>query len=317
MVNFLQFTLSRFIFTISPQGELHLPPFIGSAIRGGLGHSLRSVACFGDSQDCAPCQHKDSCHYHQIFEPSPPANADHLTNLASIPRPFIVAPLTRGDTRKPRDPIAFHLTLIGTVTSFLPYFILAFEELGKMGLGRDKTPFIVENVKFLPIEGSPQQIYSHNEHILHDSWKPYSIQDILERFGDNPAEHLTLRFITPTRIEHKGIYEIAPQFEDLLRALLRRISALAYFYCHLELDLDYKGLIAWAEQVGIAQDNLRWEKLVRRSSRQGRKIDISGFIGEIEYAGELAEFMPVIRLGEIIGVGKGAAFGLGRYEVGN
>jgi CRISPR/Cas system endoribonuclease Cas6 (RAMP superfamily) len=100
-----------------------------------------------------------------------------------------------------------------------------------------------------------------------------------------------------------------------VRALLRRISALAYFYCGFELELDYKGLIKRAGRVDTAQESLRWEKLQRNSSRQGRKLDISGFLGEIEYVGELSEFYPLLMLGELVGVGKGAAFGLGGYEV--
>jgi CRISPR/Cas system endoribonuclease Cas6 (RAMP superfamily) len=55
-----------------------------------------------------------------------------------------------------------------------------------------------------------------------------------------------------------------------------------------------------------------WE---RYSSRQEQRINMGGFVGEITFEGDLRPFMPLIEAGEVLHVGKGTAFGLGRYEV--
>jgi len=44
-------------------------------------------------------------------------------------------------------------------------------------------------------------------------------------------------------------------------------------------------------------------------------MKMGGFVGEVEYRGELTEFVPLLMLGEKLRVGKATGFGLGRYEV--
>lgn len=45
-------------------------------------------------------------------------------------------------------------------------------------------------------------------------------------------------------------------------------------------------------------------------------MKLGGFIGEIEYKGEaITEFLPLIVAGEILHVGTGTSFGLGKYEI--
>ena len=44
-------------------------------------------------------------------------------------------------------------------------------------------------------------------------------------------------------------------------------------------------------------------------------MKMGGFVGKVEYKGDLSEFIPLLRLGEVIHVGKGIVFGLGRYEI--
>jgi hypothetical protein len=55
---------------------------------------------------------------------------------------------------------------------------------------------------------------------------------------------------------------------------------------------------------------------VRRfSSRQGQKMDLPGVIGHFWWRGgsALDGLWPLLRFGELVQVGKGAALGFGRY----
>jgi hypothetical protein len=105
-------------------------------------------------------------------------------------------------------------------------------------------------------------------------------------------------------------------FELLVRNLLRRVSLLAAVHGRGRLELDYRGLIALAREVRMSKCALRWHDWERYSNRQQTKMNMGGFIGEVDYrGGALREFLPLIAAGEILHVGSGTSFGLGRYKI--
>ena len=55
-----------------------------------------------------------------------------------------------------------------------------------------------------------------------------------------------------------------------------------------------------------------WERYL---ARQDTRMKMGGFVGRVEYQGNLREFFPLLKLGEVVHVGKGTGFGLGRYKV--
>ncbi len=42
---------------------------------------------------------------------------------------------------------------------------------------------------------------------------------------------------------------------------------------------------------------------------------MGGFVGDITFEGDIEPFMPIIKAGEVIHVGKGTGFGLGKYAI--
>jgi hypothetical protein len=124
-----------------------------------------------------------------------------------------------------------------------------------------------------------------------------------------------LHFITPTRLVYAEALTSTPDFHVLIRTLLRRLSNLAYFHCGAALDLDFRGLIAAAEQVETVESELRWCDWERYSARQDTRMKLGGFVGRVTYRGDLQPFLPLLQLGEIVHVGKGTSFGLGKYGI--
>jgi CRISPR/Cas system endoribonuclease Cas6 (RAMP superfamily) len=70
-----------------------------------------------------------------------------------------------------------------------------------------------------------------------------------------------------------------------------------------------------AEQVAITAQSLHWEDWERYSTRQEDRMKLDGMVGSIRYTGPLDPFLPYLRLGEYIHVGKNTAFGLGQMAV--
>jgi hypothetical protein len=118
-----------------------------------------------------------------------------------------------------------------------------------------------------------------------------------------------------TRIKYEDNFAGKIEFHMLIRSLLRRLSSLAYFHHGEELILDFTGLIERANEVKLIEDRMRWVDWERYSSRQEGKLNMGGVVGLAVYEGDLAEFVPLLRLGELVHVGKGAVFGMGKYEL--
>jgi len=231
--------------------------------------------------------------------------------------------------------------LIGRAIDYLPYFIYTFDELGKIGIGKGRGRYELRRVKSLesgvksekkgceevipqktgiPRENLDEIIYSSDTKTI----KPFTPSllnfesSILnsEEILSFESSILNLSFITPTRIIYKGHLTINLEFHILIRQILRRLSLLSYFHCGIDpSQWDFKGIIEKSRQVIVKQRNLTWYDWERYSFRQDTRMKMGGFVGEITFEGNIEPFMPLIRAGEVLHVGKGTAFGLGKYEI--
>ena len=169
----------------------------------------------------------------------------------------------------------------------------------------------MEGVTWIDSEGIEKEIYDGQKKVLSNSFRPLTILDL-------PLIHsdlITIHYLTPTRITYEGQLHTAPEFHVIIRNLLRRLSNLAYFHCGGEFTLDFKGIIEKSKEIETRDGDVHWHDWERYSARQDTRMKMGGFIGKVEYRGQLAEFLPLLRLGERLHVGKGTGFGLGRYEI--
>jgi CRISPR-associated endoribonuclease Cas6 len=233
------------------------------------------------------------------------------------PHPFVLLPpLGRKSIYQAGETLTFGCTLIGRGIDYLPYFIYTFERLGaRHGLGKGRGRFTVEDVRWLPPGGEPTVIYQGADQTLHSTFHPLHVQDLAQAAAPASLQTLTLRFLTPIRLVYGGSLTETPEFHVLMRVLLRRLSNLAYFHCGAELQLDFRGLIAAAEQVQIAASHLWWYDWERYSTRQDTRMKLGGVLGQVTYTGDVLPFLPLLQLGAYVHVGKGTSFGLGKYVI--
>jgi len=317
-----RFSIARFKFVIQAEGHLGLPPYKGSTFRGGFGHALRRVVCITKGRDCAECLLYQKCVYSYIFETPPPPDSKIMRKYPKAPHPFVlIPPLEDKREYEQGEKITFGLNLIGKAIDYLPYFIFTFEELGRMGIGKDKGKFFLQEVYGLNLEEGEKLIYRGEQRKLLNLFSiQYPFRDGFDQYGSvdgrEETDELTLRFLTPIRIKYNGTVGHELEFHILVRNLLRRISSLAYFHCSEDpARIDFKGLISNAEKIKINANHLRWYEWERYSSRQKTTMNLGGFIGEITYEGDFGLFMTLITLGQYTHVGKNCTFGLGKYKV--
>jgi hypothetical protein len=314
------FTLATYRFTLTARDALHFPPFKGSALRGGFGYAFKSLVCFQPAvKTCAECLLRFNCPYSYIFETPCPPESEVLSANERVPLPLIIEPPPDGQTDyAPGNKLIFHVTLVGKAAGFLAYLIVAFQELGRRGLGQTKGRFQLSHVEAVgPSNGGQATVFDAAQpaHIRLQTL-PVDWPAIEARAAALPADRLTLDFLTPARLKHAGRWaQSGPPFHVLVKALLGRISSLSYFHCGQRWEADFRGLIDRAMNVRAVQAQTRWEDWSRFSGRQEQRIEMGGLVGRITYQGDLRDYLPLLALGEWVHVGKGTVFGNGQYRI--
>ena len=304
-------------FTLRARTPLQLPRYKGSTLRGGFGTAFKQAVCVIEHRDCGRCLLRTTCAYPYVFDTPVPRDAARMRKYTAAPHPFVLLPpLEQKERYEPGECLHVGWTLVGKGAHYLPYFIYAFERLGaQQGLGKGRGRFVLEKVSWLPPNAGPVVIYRGEEQTLQHRFRLLDVRDLTTPSDSEARNRLTLRFLTPTRLVYGGSLTDTPAFHVILRTLLRRLSSLAYFHCGAVLQLDFRRLIDLAKDVMLVARRLHWYDWERYSARQQVRMQMGGFVGRVTYAGDLAPFLPFLRLGAMVHVGKGVTFGLGKYEI--
>ena len=291
-----------------------LPRFKGSTLRGAFGHSFRRLHCSENCSDCSACSLKERCVYAYIFETPPPSGVKMLKKYPHAPHPFIIEPpLEEKREYHPGEELSYRLILLGKAIKYVPHFIYAFEEMSKRGLGYKRSSFHLARVYSTNSLGS-RLVYSYQDRIVREEKIFYN--ELVFPIPSSLPERLKILFITPTRLIYNSRLSRVPEFHILVRSLLRRLSLLSYYHSRGEFtELDFKSLIDSSLRVKFLSSKVKWQSWERYSNRQKRKINMGGFIGEAVYSKGWQNFYQLLKIGEIIHIGKGAVFGLGKYQL--
>ena len=306
--------LGKYHFICSFKSDAVLPPYKGSTFRGVFGRALKKVVCALKRAECANCLLREKCVYALTFETSVIAPMPENSRLPSLPPPFVIEPPLNTDREFAKGTaFDFHLLLFGNMNSNLPYFIYAFEQMGKIGIGKkiegQRAQFTLEEVKT-----GEHTIYNSNDRQITLSNSPETLS--LNGPGKYPEDSFRLRVSleTPLRIKYHNRLKADLPFHVLVRAMLRRISSLCVCYGDGEPDLDYKGLVKRADDIGTDASKLGWYDWRRYSFRQDKSMLMGGITGYVDYEGKIGEFMPFIDFCQRAHIGKQTTFGLGKIK---
>jgi len=130
-----------------------------------------------------------------------------------------------------------------------------------------------------------------------------------------PADDVTLELVTPLRLKHNGRFANTVTPGDFLCALARRANALGVLH-GAGLAVDETEVAAQAAEIKAEPAALRLVHVTRYSATQRQRMQWPGLMGRLRWRGAgLRALWPLLRLGEAVQVGKGAALGFGRYQV--
>jgi len=305
-------------FSIRALEPVRLPPYKGSAFRGGFGNAFKRVVCVFRKKDCRDCPIIKECAYAYIFETPAPENSAvfNMNKYETIPHPFIIEPpVEKRQDYEAGSEISFAVVLIGKAVDYLPYFVMAFEYLGELGIGRGRGRYELIRVG---IDG--KQIYEGKSRLLKTYL--YKFLDVPENIfqaeepAEDPEREIAVDLVTPVRIKYQREFVSRLDFHILVTNLLRRLALLNYFHGERRrANWDHKKIIKHAMEVRLEKNEATWVDWERYSNRQKVRMKLGGLAGRIIYKGKLSEFLPLLKAGEVFHVGKGTSFGLGKYRI--
>jgi len=254
------------------------PYFIGSQLRGALGYALKKVTCINPSFKCENCFAQNSCLYYSFYEEK---NSFHKY---------------RFDFELGKEYYNFSFYLFDTATEKLPYIISAFNMmLTQIGFTKDKITF----EKFDMFV---------NDRLINKDGNISLPQDYVKTFViDSSCPDITLQFITPLRIkkENKFIRDDNIELKDIINSIYQRqMQLLGKKY--RKFPYEIKG--------DIIKKDIRYKELTRKSNRQKTIMNLGGIMGQLEIKGLSKECYEILKVGELIGVGKSTVFGLEKIK---
>ena len=253
--------------------------FTGSMIRGAMGHALKKVTCINPSYKCEGCFAQSSCLYYDFYEKK---NSFHKYRFN----------IELGSTK-----FDFGLFLFDEACDGLPYVLSALEmTLTQMGLTK-------YNYKF-----SDFKVYLNNQSIYENNG--FTSFDILPKTFqvDSFCPNIKIRLQTPLRIKKSNKFlRDNVDIEDILRSVYQREQEI--FYGEKVFKLNYEP--SYVADIKL----LKYEELQRQSNRQNKRMQMDGIMGEIAVMGIDEQSYKLLKLGEVLGVGKQTVLGLGKIEV--
>lgn len=123
-----------------------------------------------------------------------------------------------------------------------------------------------------------------------------------------------LEILTPARLLMQKKPLFRPAFRHLLPFILRRVTALCYFCNHIEIA-GAPELLAMSHGIEEEVSDWRWHDW-RCHPGDETLTELGGFCGQLRLKGELPDdLIDLLRLGSLMNIGKGAAYGAGAYRL--
>ncbi len=141
----------KYTFQIKLGRDAFLPRYKGATFRGLFGHALKRTVCALKNHDCRACILRSNCTYALVFETAHALPVPENKRISDPPHPMVLEPpLTPKTDFAAGEFLNCGLILFGSLNKNLPYFIYAFDQMGKIGLGKKvagrRAGFTLESV---------------------------------------------------------------------------------------------------------------------------------------------------------------------------
>ncbi len=306
----------RFRIRLKLNGDLVTPRYKGSLLRGIFAWSFRNTVCVTKQPVCEGCMLKQDCSYFKIFETElPVSHISYLRGIRKVPHPFVLNPPADDRLRiSAGEILEIELVLFGSSVNLLPYYVYVFQNIGKTGLGFEKTGYTIEEFTNVHLDGESKILIPGSGDISL-KFTPVKTSQIVENLPEK-MEKITLDFVSPVRFQEEGKVikqrdKITPKLVVL--STVRRYLALAGLFGpdgFVDGQPDFR-----FNDFHISENSLNYFEWGRYSNRQKTWLDMSGLTGSLTIEGNVGRILPWLLIGSQINIGKNTAFGLGKFDI--
>lgn len=321
-------------FELEAREPIYLHAHNGSALRGML---YRAVIALAGGDARAPDLR---------FVPDPlvqrllAALDEENPRGQDLPRPYVIEPphLPDGAGQPhlilPGQTFTFGLTLFGSAIEAFPILVLALKRAEQYGLGRRLADPSGRRTRGRfglrrafarnPFTRISQELLAPGERAVLTPQVCVTHEDIAAQAARDAqayAGRLRIHFLTPTTLKAQGEVLRQPNFSALIHRLIERLTQLSRAYgstllpC-LPADREAKNaLLRQADAAQMTNDHTRWLVVRGRSHRTRASTNLSGFVGQADFAGNLAPFFVLLRWGELAHAGHHAVKGNGAFRI--
>ncbi len=302
---FKRIKYQSYVYTLRFYEETELPSNKTSMFRGGIGEMLLRKHCLSD-RNCEKCGFKDSCIVPNIYYHRFKIRPDFAQGKESEGYIFDCTDLR--EHFKEGDYLEFSLTLFGDVIVYFSTIMDAVYMLGQIGVGEEKVRYDVVSIR----NAKGEVIMKDNQVYLNHA-VPLTVGDYVdERLREmNPGKDdcVRLKLLSPCSIKSKGELKYDFDPDALSNSIYRRVYVLNCFEGN-EIDQYY----GKDTPIEIVKQKARKVTVPRFSSTHGKKLYLTGFVGEAEMRVK-TEFLPFLIAGEVLHIGKNTSMGFGKYKV--
>ncbi|GFE61023.1 CRISPR system precrRNA processing endoribonuclease RAMP protein Cas6 [Geobacter sp. AOG2] len=270
---------------------------------------FRRIVCRRNATECSDDPSCTDCPRRVLFGQQLGADPSAVKCHQKPPLPFIFSFPTHGTTSKQADSFTCTLVLVGKALNHTTEFIKALSSLlingCQVGQFAEATISLVESLDFY---GNPTTIAVGVVAPDTGNLVTLDAQGIVDS-RCRPTDTVGIAFITPLKLAKTGKIMCSFDAGQFLRSLMRRVSALAYYYCSYEMRDNFREYAYAANRIELLEDNFFFADAGHRS------LALSGVLGNGVMSGDFNDLMPFLALGEYLHLGKGASYGMGQYRL--
>ncbi len=264
-----------------------------SAIRGIWGRSLKRIFCLQRDIRCEDCDF-DNCTYRLLFYKKYSSRENF--------HPYIIREINKNEKI-----IEVEFTLFG-------YISLHMDKIIPSIIGMGHYPLIYKGKRiFFEIN----TITDHHKRLVFDRKARIVRKPKVDCFSF-PQEILSnvrMQFETPLRMKYQNKLMRTFHFETVIQSLARRADYINSFFNNNSLVIPRINITSDLKKAETKNCRFEWNEIIRKSFIRNQKMFFGGLVGSVDIFGLTSETYQLLRLGEILQVGKQTSFGMGKYHL--